>query len=644
MKRYLYASLLSFVFFLPVSRKEASVFAQVLTPVIDSIPMRDGKKLATDIFIPSGCTQCPVILIQTPYNRIWYRLGLPLGVKLNLNASNYIFVIADWRGFYGSNASAYAGSPTRGQDGHDAVQWIAQQPWSNGKVGTWGPSALGIVQFQTARENPANLVCIVPQVASPFTTSYLSYFPGGVYRTEYVEQLDALGYGLSATLLANPVKNVLWNYIENQNQYADSILVPAFMIGGWYDHTISEMLPWFNDIRTQSPVSVRDKHRLLMGPWVHGGKGAAYVGSSVQGELSYPNAAGWSDSLAMLFLDHHMRNISNGWNSTPYVTYYQMGDNTWQNSPVWPPTGLSNYKLYFHSDLTIDIGVPNSVLTSLSFLYNPNDPSPTRGGPTLRQDMVQGPYDQDSAVESRNDVLKFTTAVLPQDVVMKGSAKVHLTVSSDRKDTDFAVRLTDVYPDGRSMLVNDGIFRMRFRDGYAAADTSVMVPNTIHECTIDLPATALTFKAGHRIRVDVTSSNYPRFNRNANTGNAMYPFGDGDTLVNPLAANNKVYTDGTINNSYITLPLTASPPLAISETGSDDIAVEIYPNPTAGKFYIHQTKSIDGYEIYNALGEKVSGVDGDVHTGDLSAQPRGIYFLHIKVRGKTAAVKKVARI
>jgi len=138
-----------------------------LTPIVDSILMSDGRKLAADIYIPTGITQGPVILIQTPYNRTLYRFaGLPLQIKYNVNSSNFIFVIVDWRGFYGSSAAAYSGSPTRGEDGYDCVQWIAQQSWSDGKVGTWGPSALGKVQFQTAKENPPNLTCICPLVAA----------------------------------------------------------------------------------------------------------------------------------------------------------------------------------------------------------------------------------------------------------------------------------------------------------------------------------------------------------------------------------------------------------------------------------------------------------------------------------------------
>lgn len=601
----------------------------VLNPIVDSIPMRDGKKLAADIYIPAGCTStCPAILIQTPYNRLAYRfIGLPLGIGMNVNSSNYIIVIIDWRGFYGSWAAVYNGCPTHGEDGYDCVQWIAAQSWSNTKVATWGPSALGVIQFQTAEQNPPNLVCMVPLVAGP-QYDYQEYYPGGVYRTEYIEQLDALGYGMSTTLLANPFYNVIWNFSELGSNYPDSIRVPTFMIGGWYDHNIEKMLEFFNEIRATSPVNVRNLHRLLMGPWAHGGNGTAQVGTANQGELSYPNAARWNDSLALAFFDYHMRNISNNWNNTPFIEYYQMGENTWNTSPAWPPTGLSNFNLYMHPGGVLDAHVPTVPSVSQSFNYDPNDPSPTIGGSTLRQDLEQGPWRQDTAVENRNDILVFSTIALGQDVVMKGSARVKLKVSSNRKDTDFDVRLTDVYPDGRSMLLQDGTFRMRFRNGFTTSDTAAMVPNQIYDCTIDLPSTCITFLAGHRIRVDITSSNYPRFNRNMNTDGPMYPGPSGDTLVNPLVASNSVYMNST-DNSYIILPLVdfAGGINALSE---EQMQMDLFPNPAKNECTVSFEKEAEGVlsildiQGKTMLEQKIKGTQQKI---SLQGLENGIYFI-----------------
>ncbi|MBL0310254.1 MAG: CocE/NonD family hydrolase [Bacteroidetes bacterium] len=547
MKNLLYAFFL--FFFLGFAKESLAV----LTPQVDSIPMGDGRKLAADIYIPKGMAQGPVILVQTPYNRQRYRvIGLPL-VGMNLDSSSYIFVILDWRGFYGSAAAKYAGAPDNGKDGYDAVEWIAAQTWSNGKVGTWGLSALGRVQFATAKKNPPHLTCICPLVAAP-QYQYDEYFPNGCLKTEYVQQLDVLGFGTSAIIMTHPVHDLTWTFAESANFYPDSIRVPCFMIGGWYDHNIETMLDFYTAIQNSNQILVRDQHRLLMGPWVHGGSGMAQVGSVPQGELNYPASAHWNDSLALRFFDFYLRNEANGWDQSPKVQYFQMGEDVWQNSPSWPPAGGVNTNFYLHKDGLLDVSVPTSNADSLTFNYDPTDPSPTIGGPTLRADLVQGPYDQAILVESRNDILTFTTNTLTQNMAMRGNVVVHLKVSSNRRDTDFDIRLTDVYPDSRSMLVNDGVMRMRFRNGINAADTMLMIPGTDYDCVMKLPCTSLTFLAGHRIRVDVTSSNYPRFNRNMNTGGVMYPGNSMDSLVNPVVASNTVYTNVN-NTSYITLPL-----------------------------------------------------------------------------------------
>lgn len=574
MKKIFSAFILFIVFF-------PSLFSQALvTPTyVDSVVMRDGKKLAVDIYIPDNGTgnSYPVILVQTPYNRVLYRTaGLPLFGN-NISTANYAMVIADWRCFFGS-VSACSGNYDRAKDGYDLVEWIAAQTWCNNKVGTWGPSALGRIQFMTARKRPPHLVCAVPLVAGP-QYSYPEYYPGGVYRTEYVQQLDALGFGSSTTLLAHQTHDIVWAYSEATNYYPDSINVPVLMIGGWYDHNIDVMMDFYAGIRQSSFVNVRDKHRLLMGPWTHGGHGNAGIGAPQQGELSYLNAVGWSDSLALLHFDYYMRSVPNNWNTTPFIQYYQMGENVWQNCTAWPQSGVSEHTLYLQNDGSITTTLPSGISDYKELNYDPHDPSPTIGGSTLRADLEQGPYDQAPLVESRNDILVFTTAVLTANVVMKGKAKIHLFVSSDRKDTDFAVRLTDVYPDGKSMLLSDGIIRMRFRDGFQTADTSVMVPGTVYEAEIELPDVAVTFLAGHRIRVDVSSSDYPRFDCNLNNGGAMYVAGD--TLV----AANKVYVNSS-QASYVKLPLNGFFVNIDHNNMPDERNIFLYPNPASEMLYI----------------------------------------------------------
>lgn len=612
----------------------------LLTPQVDSIPMSDGRKLAADIYIPQGMSQGPVILIQTPYNRQLYRYSLPLMVGTNLNSSNYIFVIVDWRGFYGSAAAAYSGAPALGADGYSCVEWIAQQSWSNGKVGTWGPSALGRVQFQTAAKNPPHLTCICPLVAAP-QYDYMEYFPNGCLRTEYVEQLGALGFGLTPFLMTNTLYNLTWSYTEAHTYYPDSIRVPCYMIGGWYDHTIDFMLPFFSGLQTQSPANVRGQHRLLMGPWVHGGHGTANVGSGTAGQLSYANSAYWADSLALRFFDYHLRNVNNNWDQSPAVQYYQMGDNTWNSGTNWPVSGASVTNFYLHADGSLSTLPPASATDSVSFNYDPLDPSPTVGGPTLRNDLQQGPYDQAPLVESRNDVVSFTTPALAHNAVLRGNAVVQLKVSSNRLDTDFDVRLTDVYPDGRSMLVNDGVVRMRFRSGLTAADTANMQPGQVYPVVITLPATALTFLAGHKIRLDVSSSNYPRFNRNMNTGGPMYPGYSVDSLVNPLVATNTIYTN-TAQLSFLQLQLVDFLD-DVKEIPAGDIW-QIFPNPVHNQLNVQFKQSVNDYMyLYDATGrlvvkQPVEGSSAVINTAELA---NGTYLLQCSIN-KQRYTKQVA--
>ena len=631
MKKYL----LFFSFWISIC---FSIYAQPLTPEVIEIPMRDGKSLKADIYLPDTVGNYPVILIQTPYSRLLFRAGLPLGIKKNIHTSPYAFVIVDWRCFYGSAAACIL-NPNRGEDGYDVVEWIANQSWSNGKIGTWGPSALGKIQFQTARENPPSLDCIAPVVAAS-QTEYLEIYPGGVARTEYIEQLDGLGFGLSGIYYANPVKNIIWDITENSTFYPDQISVPTFMIGGWYDHNVKPSIDLFEALQNQSDPSVRNEHRLLMGPWVHGGTGPAFVGSSQQGELDYPMAAGWNDSLAMIFFDYWLRDSTNGWNLTPKVQYFQMGENIWQNSASWPPPGIFEQDFFFHKNGSIQSFSEESNEGQVSFNYNPNDPSPTHGGPTLNLQLTQGPLDQSATVENRDDAMIFTSDPLTKPLVIKGRPRLELFVSSDRIDTDFAVRLTHVYPDGRSMLLADGIQRMRFRNGYYAADTMMMTPGEIYSISIELPDIGHTFPTGHQVRTIITSSNYPRFNRNMNTGGEMYPNGNGDTLVNPLIAHNTIHLNSD-HPSKVVFPVVDSVFTSI-DVNEENPPMAIYPNPTEGQIRVNIPESFTGkvdillIDLAGSIVLRKKGAEslsGELEL-DLSKLANGPYFLNIQQKRK----------
>jgi hypothetical protein len=282
----------------------------------------------------------------------------------------------------------------------------------------------------------------------------------------------------------------------------------------------------------------------------------------------------------------------------------------------------------------LNTSVPVTSNSFSSLIYDPADPSPTHGGPTLRQDQLQGPYDQSVVVESRNDILMFTGQVLTSPVQVTGSPTVRLFVMSDRKDTDFAIRLCDVYPDGKSILISDGIKRMRFRDGYTTADTASMSSSQIYQIDITLPNTAYTFLPGHSIRVDVTSSNYPRFDNNLNNGLQMYVAGD--TLV----ALNKVYHDAG-HESYIMLPVTMGNNIADNTT---DSYITLSPNPAdtyfrfTGEFFTGLTD----YKIVNSIGQIVKkGRVKSIDPVNITELADGIYYVICEGSEKESFVSKL---
>lgn len=614
--------------------------AQVTNPVVTDIPMRDGKSLKADIHLPDQTGQFPVILIQTPYSRLGFRLGLPMGTGQNISTSPYAFVVVDWRCFYGS-AGACVANVDRGKDGYDVVEWIAAQSWSNGKIGMWGPSALGNIQYQTAREHPPSLDCMVPLVASP-QSSYQQVFPGGIANIERIEQMDNLGFNVSGIYYANPVRNLLWQIAETSTFYPEDIQIPALLIGGWFDHNTDAVLRMYGGLQQLSDPTIKDQHRLLMGPWVHGGAGPAFVGSTQQGDLSFPEATRKNDTLALQFFDFYLRDIQNGWDSRPLVNYFQMGDRTWETSSSWPPASKP-WELFFHSSMELSTQAPSDSNSGSSYNYDPNDPSPTHGGSNLNANLLQGPYDQSNVVESRSDVLIFQTEPLSQPVVVHGVPMVKLSVSSDRTDTDFMVRMTDTYPDGKSILLSDGVLRMRFRNGFSAQDTSAIIPGNIYQIGIPLPNIAHTFLPGHRIKLIISSSNYFRYNRNANTNGPMYPDGNADTLINPLVANNTVYHNA-VNRSSVEFPVALSTP--IEKFAEKELSFTIFPNPASKNITLSTgllTGKSFGVRIFNSKGAMVHTSQSSTlrHDIDIQDLTHGIYFVQIINENRKSGWKKL---
>lgn len=506
------------------------------------IPLRDGKYLGADVVVPRRPGKWPVVLVQTPYNKSLLRPAYTgagrYGATSLFTDSNYAFVVTDWRGRFESKEAA-AGPDSLGQDGYDTIAWIVRQEWSNGKAGTWGPSALGRAQYETARMNPAGLVCSVPMVM-PLNLDYDIYFPGGALWEEFARTLGKLGWNLRDQLAAQPVNDARWKALRAGHVKGPDMRVPMLFVGGWFDVYTDGVLAAFHTVRTQGGEKARTHSKLIMGPWLHG------TDQLRNGELEFPQAAQFNMKQARAFLDFWLRGAANGFDAKAPITYFQMGASEWRSTSAWPPEGVADRAYYLGDGRLLRESAGESASSPAAFRYDPANPAPTIGGHVLDPTLAAGPRDQREKVESRADVLVFSTEPLASDLPVTGKVRVKLFVSSDRPDTDFTAILTDVYPDGRSMLISEGIQRMRFRNSDAKEE--FMRPGEVYPITIGLTNTAITFLKGHRARIVVSSSNYPKYALNLNDGGPMYKPGNG------LVAANRVHY-GARHPSALILPV-----------------------------------------------------------------------------------------
>lgn len=480
------------------------------------VPMRDGKELAATLVLPDCPGKYPSILIQTPYNKegfeqVFLYEEIPL-----FNNSNYAFIIVDWRGYYAS-AAAVVPLYNQGLDGYDLVEWIAVQSWSNGSVGMWGVSALGRQQFYTAVEQPPHLTCMIP-IFSILNQTYEDIYSGGVLRREYVDMLDIIGYGVSDIYEANPYCNSAWTYMENLRS-AEDLTIPALLIAGWWDLHTTQMIQEFKDIQQQASPLASQASKLIIGSWHHMAVGGESTGGDnlTSQEMKFYDSQYFVLTQSLAFFNHHLRKEENGVSTWSDIRYHDYALDQWIEDTSWPPAFLANELWYLQTDHRLSTSKPGESSYSESYTYDPADPSPTIGGPTLNINVSHGPHDQSSAVESRSDCLIFTSDELDSSISVRGKIKAVLYVETDAVDTDFAVRLTDVFPDGCSLLVCDGIQRLKLKEGCAIPQT--ITPGQIYELSImfanDL---AYTFDTGHQLRLIITSSNYPRFEVNPNNG------------------------------------------------------------------------------------------------------------------------------
>jgi predicted acyl esterase len=508
------------------------------------VPMRDGVKLATDVYLPRSSSPHGAICIRTPYSKT--AIGTPL-LGMNWAQSGWPTIIQDMRGRYASEGidTVFRNEHT---DGPDTLAWIANQTWSNGKVATFGASALGITQYYTAGANPPNLACQYIQVASPNLFKHAMY-PGGEFRKNLIEQW-LKGQGSEEVLpeLWAHENYTLdyWTNVSLEDNWSD-VNVPAIHIGGWYDIFTQGTIDGFLGYQHQGGLGAVGKSKLILGPWTHGG-----AGTQTQGELTYPTNSvdTFSQTLFWQMVNEYTMGGTTEYDSFPAVSYYVMGDvddpnasgNVWRTADDWP-IPCTERAWYLQADGNLQTTIPASS-HQFTYTYDPKYPVPTRGGGNLFGEIGIGPYDQ-RIVENRSDVLLFTSPVLTESYEATGAIKARLYVSSDCPDTDFTVKLTDVYPDGRSMLITDGILRMRNRNG--ADHWELMTPGTIYPVEVDLWSTSYVWNTGHQIRVAISSSNYPRCLNNPNTADGIHK----NTTYS--IAQNTVYVD-SVQASCLLLP------------------------------------------------------------------------------------------
>lgn len=525
----------------------------LLVPLLHAAPdreyrvaMRDGVKLATDVYLPEGDGPWPAILVMTPYNR--------KGVEMWAFAARgrgYAFVSQDFRGRFDSEGRDDPVFLSCGwgehKDGYDTVEWIAGREWCDGKVGGIGISAPGIALNMMAPSRPPHLVCLYSAVAFSDMYSQCAY-QGGAFRKALMEKwLEGNGFspGNLATFKAHPVYDDFWKQY-NCVAVADRIEVPVLLLGGWYDIFSEGTLESFVSIREHGGKKARGGTRLVMEPYGHGTSS-----DLVFLDRNRPRLANLLHCLD--WFDIWLKKDGDGIEDIPAVQYYVMGDpddpdspgNRWRSADAWPiPARPTPW--YLEEGGGLSRQPPTEREASRTYHYDPEDPVPTVGGANLL--ISKGPKDQ-REVEKRPDVLTFTSEPLEDFLEITGKIRAKLWVSSSARDTDFTARLCDVYPDGRSMLIVDGILRARFRESFSK--DKLLEPGKVYPLEIDLWQTSLVFSKGHRVRVSISSSNAPRFEPNPNTGKLP---GEDDTTA---VATNTVYMDAE-RPSHILLPVVDS--------------------------------------------------------------------------------------
>ncbi len=570
--------------------------------------MRDGTTLLANIYRPAQ-GQWPVLLMRTPYGKDLPMAAVPLD-PVQIANRGYVVVIQDCRGRMASQGDW---SPYRNEalDGVDTIAWAAQLPYSNGDVGMFGMSYMGADQWLTALHQPAALKVIAPLLAWNNPLNGSNFRAGafelgrmvswnlmmgmGVLMRRHRADPAALGRSIAALVqqhdklgtegywslplkqfsslidldiapsffdaLEHPMDRAFYDEITMRGKQ-QSVTVPSFNVSGWYDVFLQDTLDNFSQTHQHGSTPEARQSKLLVGPWSHGNF------SNPIGDINFGFAASaalinlQSDlgSLQMRWFDHWLKGSDTGITSEAPIKLFVMGANIWRDEYEWPLTRAVETRFYLHSNgqansLNGDGRLstePPTTEESDHYTYDPAHPVITRGGNLLMAlEFPGGPFDQ-RPTESRTDVLVYSTPPLEQDLEVTGRIRVHLWAISSAPDTDFVARLVDVHPDGYARNLADGIIRARYRNIESGAAPTLIEPGKAYEYEIDLWSTSNLFKAGHRIRLDITSSNFPRWDRNPNTG---HPLGSDAELVE---ANQTILHDQE-HPSYVVLPVIPNP-------------------------------------------------------------------------------------
>jgi uncharacterized protein len=540
------------------------------------IPMRDGVRLAADLFLPSSAGRWPAILIRTPYSRKApsvrsYRFFVPRG---------YAVVLEDVRGRFASQGT-FGSIDQEGPDGNDTVNWIAAQPWSNGRVGMAGSSYLGMVQWWAAAENNPHLLAISPMNSGDDEYSDRFYSPGGSLQLghrllwlaqnltppsrvrepldSYIGHLPLRTADVAATgtvllswraALDHPSLDAYWKKLSIR-EHARQINVPVLSLGGWFDAYAESDLDAFSRLAEQ--------HKAIetwIGPWSHN------PGLRFSARDFGPQATLAIRAKQLDWFDRWMKR-SPGSDSQErpeaLLHIFVMGPDAWREEHEWPLARTRFTPLYLTSAGHANSATGDGKLSWQAarksrpdiFTYDPRTPVPTMGGAICcdPKNFPPGPLDQ-RAVEQRPDVLVYTSAPLAEDLEVTGPVRTILYVSTSVNDTDFTAKLVDLHPDGKPLSVTDGIQRLRYR--LSLAKPAFVKRNTAYQISVDTGVTSYVFAAGHRIRLEVSSSNFPRFDRNLNGA------GPNADQSKPLKARQTIYHEKGYPSALL-LPVVSRP-------------------------------------------------------------------------------------